>query len=140
MNKIERSALIFLSSILAAGLLFFSLSKYHFYQEYIDVDNIYKNNISSIVEPYTGKDEKSPSPEKETFVNNQVENKLHLVDINHANLEELVELPGIGRELAMRIIEYRTTHGPFKQINELIDVKGIGEKKLEMLKEYIMIK
>jgi comEA protein len=140
MNKTERYALIFLFSSLAAGLLFFSLSKYQFYQKYIAVDNIYKDNIPFVKDPGTREVEENPPIKEEKYRNNRIENKLKQVDINHADLEELIRLPGIGRETAMKIIDYRSTHGPFKEIGELIEVKGIGEKKLEMLKEYIMIK
>lgn len=141
MNKTERYALIFLFSSLAAGLLFFSMGKYQFYQEYIAVDNIYKDNIPFVKDPSTRNEGKNqPIIEEEIYRNGRMENKLIKVDINHADLEELVGLPGIGRETALKIIEYRSTHGPFKEPGELIEVKGIGEKKLEMLKEYIMIK
>ncbi|MGQ9616047.1 MAG: ComEA family DNA-binding protein [Spirochaetota bacterium] len=140
MNKTERYALIFLFSTLAAGVLFFSMSKYHFYQKYITVDNIYKDNIPVLKDSDTEGDEKTPPIEKETYRYNRTENKFKQVDINNADLEELIGLPGIGREIAMRIIDYRTTHGPFKELRELIEIKGIGEKKLEILKEYIMIK
>jgi len=52
------------------------------------------------------------------------------LDLNAATVEELTELPGIGEELARRIVEYRTEHGPFQAVEELMEVSGIGEAKL----------
>lgn len=55
------------------------------------------------------------------------------LDINSAPVEELAELPGIGEVLAERIVEYRAEHGPFKTVEELTEVSGIGERKLAEL-------
>lgn len=63
-----------------------------------------------------------------------------LIDINSATVEELMKLPRVGPVIANRIIEYRNIHGPFKTIEDLIKVKGIGEKKLTSIKPYIYIK
>ncbi len=62
------------------------------------------------------------------------------IDINYASCDELIQLPQIGRIIANRIIEYRTVHGGFKDIDELINIKGIGEKKFKAIKPYIYIK
>lgn len=56
---------------------------------------------------------------------------LAVVDINKANVEELKQLKGIGGKKAADIIAYRKTHGPFKNVDELINVKGIGKATLE---------
>lgn len=61
------------------------------------------------------------------------------VNLNSAKLDELVNLPGIGQKTAQLIIEYRLEHKRFRNINELLDVKGIGESKLSKLKKYIYI-
>jgi len=57
------------------------------------------------------------------------------VNINTATKEDLDKLPGIGPTLAERIIEFRTKNGPFKSIDDLQNVEGIGEKKLNNIKE-----
>jgi competence protein ComEA len=49
------------------------------------------------------------------------------VDLNTADLAALDTLPGVGPVLAQRILEYRTTNGPFRSVDELNDVSGIGE-------------
>jgi len=61
------------------------------------------------------------------------------IDINTATLQQLQLLPGIGESLAERIIAYRTEHGGFSAVEELMNVSGIGEKKFEDLKEYVKI-
>ena len=51
-----------------------------------------------------------------------------MVNINSAGVDELVTLPGIGKAYAERIVEYRQKNGPFKKVEELMNVQGIGEK------------
>lgn len=57
--------------------------------------------------------------------------------LNEASPSQLDELPGVGPSMAKRIVAYRTAHGGFKSLDELRQVKGIGAKKLEVLKRYL---
>jgi len=61
------------------------------------------------------------------------------VNINSASTTDLVALPGIGAKTAARIIEYRQKNGPFKKIEELMNVPGVGEKNFLRLKEQITV-
>ncbi len=61
------------------------------------------------------------------------------ININTADLQQLQELPGIGKELAARIIEYRTVKGPFSALSELTMVEGIGVEKLAGLMDYATV-
>ncbi len=56
------------------------------------------------------------------------------LDINTASKEELVKVKGIGEKKAERIIAYREEHGEFKSVDELKNVKGIGNKIVEIIK------
>jgi competence protein ComEA len=57
------------------------------------------------------------------------------LDINTASAEEFVKVKGIGAKKAERIISYRTEHGKFNSIDELKNIKGIGEKIVSIIKE-----
>ncbi|MDE7263021.1 MAG: helix-hairpin-helix domain-containing protein [Oscillospiraceae bacterium] len=60
------------------------------------------------------------------------------IDINTAGADELQKLTGIGPALAQRIIDYRTEHGPFQSVEELLEVKGIGEANLAKFREDVV--
>lgn len=61
------------------------------------------------------------------------------ININTANRRELQKLNGIGRVTAQAIIDYRTENGDFTSIDELINVKGIGEAKLEKIRDHVTV-
>ena len=55
------------------------------------------------------------------------------VNINTASVEQIAALPGVGGKMAARIVEYRQKAGGLKSVQELMNVKGIGEKNLQRL-------
>lgn len=61
------------------------------------------------------------------------------VNINTATQEQLESLPGLGAKVAQRIIEYRQKNGNFKKVEDLMNVKGIGEKSFLKLKPMLTI-
>jgi competence protein ComEA len=61
------------------------------------------------------------------------------VNINTASVAELNGLPGIGAKTAALIVDYRQKNGPFKKIEELMNVRGVGEKNFLKLKDQISI-
>lgn len=61
------------------------------------------------------------------------------VNINTADAETLAALPGIGQVLAKRILAYRQQNGPFRAVEEITNVEGIGEKKAEAILELITV-
>jgi competence protein ComEA len=61
------------------------------------------------------------------------------VNINIANIEELEKLPQIGPKIAGYIVNYRNTHGPFKNIEEIKKVEKIGEETFKRIKDLITV-
>jgi competence protein ComEA len=62
-----------------------------------------------------------------------------IVNLNTASATDLEGLPGIGAKTAARIVEYRQKNGPFKKIEELMNVNGIGEKNFLKLKPQLTV-
>ena len=61
------------------------------------------------------------------------------MNVNTASAADFEALPGIGPKMAARIIEYRQKNGPFKKVEELMNVRGIGEKNFLKLKPQITV-
>ena len=61
------------------------------------------------------------------------------LELNHATQAELEALPGIGPVLAERIVAWREANGPFISVEQIMDVEGIGEKKLDELRDSIYV-
>ncbi len=61
------------------------------------------------------------------------------VDLNRATWVELAQLPGVGPVLAKRIVQHRRQHGAFRRVDHLLRVRGIGPRRLERLRPFLMI-
>lgn len=88
----------------------------------------YRNYFREPVVPTTLTTQKSYS----TLSDNQ-----SVVNINTASAKELSTLPGIGETLAQRIVDYRLINGPFQEIDQLLNVDGIGSGKLKAILDMI---
>jgi len=62
-----------------------------------------------------------------------------MININTASIKELVQIPGIGKVTANRIVAYREKHGPFKNKADIQKVKGIGSKTFTKIKDLITL-
>jgi competence protein ComEA len=67
------------------------------------------------------------------------EEKAAKVNLNTAGVEELTALPGIGPSYAKRIVDFREKNGPFKKVEDLLNVQGIGEKTLDKIRERVTV-
>ena len=79
---------------------------------------------------------------KEEFTLKQVEELLkenRTININTASAKDLTKIPGIGKVLASRIIEHRDQYGNFHRERDLLNVPGVGEKKLEKIKNWVKL-
>lgn len=99
-----------------------------------DGQKIYIPNINENIEEYIVKEN------GEGIVEDSKNSSSGRININKADTDQLCELPGVGESLATRIVTYREENGKFKSIEDLKNVSGIGEKKFESLKEYIVVK
>lgn len=61
------------------------------------------------------------------------------INLNTATAAELERLPGIGQKVAARIVEYREKNGPFKKVEELMNVQGIGEKSFLQFRNQLTV-
>lgn len=66
--------------------------------------------------------------------------KGHKININTASGEDLMKLPGIGPAMSRRVVEFRNTNGSFQTIEDIMQVKGIGDKKFEKMKDFIKVR
>jgi competence protein ComEA len=61
------------------------------------------------------------------------------VDLNSASEDQPQEVPGIGPSLAKKIVDFRKENGPFKSVDDLLKVRGVGEKSLEKLRPHLTV-
>ena len=61
------------------------------------------------------------------------------IDINKATANDLQKLPGIGPSLAEQIVAYREKHGPFRRVEDLMAIRGIGFKKWKQIRPYVRV-
>lgn len=64
---------------------------------------------------------------------------LEKVNLNTATVEQLQSIPGIGPAIATRVVEYRTKVGKFSKVEDILNVKGIGEKMFDKVKDRLTI-
>lgn len=87
--------------------------------------------MAFIVMPAMAQEAAKPAKEKKPAVEGKV-------NINTATAEQLMMLPGVSAKKAEAIIEYRTKSGKFKTLEDLMKVKGIKQKRVDKLKDYIL--
>lgn len=120
--------------------------------DYSGTDAAFEKNLSSIYDKYElNPEEQKKADVLKNFSDSLLDEKeknttlktgeipLKKININLALSPDLQLLPGIGQVTAERIIEYRESNNGFKSIAELMNVKGIGNKKFEKLKNLITI-
>lgn len=120
-QKFHENILVSVALILCAGIIFYN---FFFVPDLSAPTIIYVDKNSG---------DNEDSVEGEVFEG-------QCVNINTADVEEISDvLPGVGKVTAERIIEYRESNGLFKSIEDLMQVKGIGEKSFDKIKNLICV-
>jgi len=83
--------------------------------------------------PQAGSSRASKPPVTATVVSTEV------VNLNSATAAQIASLPGIGPKTADLVVQYRTKNGPFKKIEEIMNVRGIGEKSFLKIKDRLTV-
>ncbi len=70
----------------------------------------------------------------------EYDKQAELVDVNTASIDELTSVKGIGRVTAQKIVDYRAKNGKFNTADDLLKIKGVGQKKLEVILPQVLVK
>ncbi len=128
LTSTERKVILFLTGtfLLGAGLRLFQET----FPSLPQFDYAASDSTFAVLSDRTG-DEKAAEDDSASVV---------IININTASKQDLMTLPGIGEVMAERILNYRTSAGPFKSAEELGNVKGIGKRRLEQLVPLITVR
>ena len=119
-------AVTFLIVMILLGTVYWAIRRYN--------PALFLGKPDLIAVPNEENSTQNPNQIKETIEKHP---KPSLLNINTATVEELQTLPSIGPQMAKRIVLYRKENSDFKSVEDLTEVKGIGEKTLEKIKPYI---
>jgi len=106
--------------------------------DYANSDSIFLSRSAQKLSPETLR--VRPATPVESSFGQPAKPKPRIIDINTAAKEDFITLPGIGEAMAERIIIYREENGPFHSVDDLLNVKGIGRKKLDKIAPYCIIR
>jgi len=145
-TETEILVILFLAGLFIIGFVYVEFFKgdgeketqYFDYSEQDSLFELYSGNTQSDLEI---KKQVLELPDTIIYKKKDTESlKEKSININKAGTDELVKLPGIGEKTAEKIIAYRTQYGNFKSLEELMEVKGIGNVKFNKIKKFLYIK
>ena len=155
-TETEFIVILFLAGFFLLGFVYIEFIKSNdgnneIYFDYSEQDSLFefysKNDYSSLTDEQIAKKTQELKkqvlelPDTFSYTKKDIESlKEKSIDINSADIEELVKLPGIGEKTAEKIIELRTEKGQFRKLEDLMEVKGIGEVKFNKIKKFLYIK
>ncbi|MCK6601169.1 MAG: helix-hairpin-helix domain-containing protein [Bacteroidetes bacterium] len=101
----------------------------HLSRQFARIDSVFQaTNLEVISEDTLSVSSKKPDPSR----------IIKPLNLNRASLQDLTDLPGIGEKTAQRILEYRAEIGKFSSGDQLLNVKGIGKKKLSQIRPFLI--
>lgn len=135
----EKMIMKFLTLSLAVGLIIGIVRNTYFSQDFSqqieEETESFKSSTKNIVNSDSMINKKALTKTDDI----EDEKSVKSLDINTANKTELLTLPKVGPVTAERIIRFRTDYGPFKSVDDLLKIKGIGSKTLDKIKPFITI-
>ena len=138
-TKREKHVILFLvcTLILGYGVKLYQGS--HLYDDFKPVTSIEKESFEKKARLAYDTSKRKGLNSSESSTEKDYKAHTEIININTAEKQNLVKLPKIGTVTAERIIRFRDDYGPFKSIDDLLKVKGIGPKTLEKLKPQITL-
>ena len=97
------------------------------------------DSVDTLIQAAGGTTDSTDPSQLKLYIAEEGEEPAQKIDLNRAEMWLLQALPGIGETLAQRIVDYRNQNGPFRNTNELIQVKGVGDTTYEQIKHLITI-
>jgi len=107
--------------------------------DYSKEDSVFLERSQQFLLSRPSEDSTATRPRRKAKQQPEEKLKPNSIDINNASKDQLMRLPGIGEAYAERIILYRDDHGPFRSVEELGHVKGIGKKTIARLRPFVTI-
>lgn len=140
--QITRKERIVISCLMVLVIMMFTISAL-ITKKYSSSSENYEAILKEFDEKSAAIEERKKLADNDSLIENEEKgtNTVILkININTADINELQKLKGIGSTYAQRIVDYRQENGEFKSIEELLNIKGIGEKRLEDIKTFITLK
>ena len=138
-TKREKNVILFLVCTLTLGYGVKLYQGSHLYDDFKPLTLIEKESFEKKARLAYDTSKRKGLNSSESSTENDSKPHTEIININTAEKQNLVKLPKIGTVTAERIIRFRDDYGPFKSIDDLLKVKGIGPKTLEKLKPQITL-
>jgi comEA protein len=136
----EAAVILFLSFVIVGGSVISELRSAPDRQGKVDVRRMYREADTTFANRAGLPPSSAESPtELQDHSSPQTTETAALVNLNTATEKDLTLLSGIGPATAKKIIAFRKEHGPFGSIEQITQVKGIGPKKFEQLRDFITV-
>ena len=136
-NRNEQIALVLLSAALLVGIVVSLVSRYA--PEHTPDFRVIKGAVEVPAAQTRGTPDRVEDAAPPSPVPARPSEDESPIDLNRASATDLQKLPGIGPAIARRLVSHRAEHGPFRRIEDLTAVRGIGPKSLERIRSRVSV-